>query len=46
MTGSDLGLFFAEWGACPADCPGDFNGDGQVNGVDLGTLLQSWGPCH
>jgi filamentous hemagglutinin len=24
---------------------GDFNGDGVVNGGDLGTLLASWGPC-
>lgn len=26
-------------------CPGDINGDGVVNGADLGLLLQSWGPC-
>jgi hypothetical protein len=25
--------------------PADFNGDGQVNGADLGLLLASWGPC-
>jgi len=23
----------------------DFNGDGSVNGADLGVLLASWGPC-
>lgn len=29
---------------CPA-CPGDLNGDNQVNGADLGLLLSNWGPC-
>jgi hypothetical protein len=27
------------------ECPGDFNGDGYVNIVDLLQLLGSWGPC-
>ncbi len=26
-------------------CPADLNGDGVVDGVDLGTLLGAWGPC-
>jgi len=26
-------------------CPADFNGDRQVDGNDLGTLLGNWGPC-
>jgi len=26
-------------------CPADLNGDGQVNGGDLGTLLGQWGIC-
>ena len=30
---------------CPADCPGDFNGDGIVNGADFGALLAAWGAC-
>lgn len=25
--------------------PGDLNGDGSVNGVDLAALLGNWGPC-
>lgn len=25
--------------------PGDFNGDGFVNGADLGLMLGAWGPC-
>jgi len=29
----------------PLDCPGALNGDGVVDGNDLGTLLGSWGPC-
>ena len=28
---------------CPADCPGDLNDDGAVNGGDLGLLLAAWG---
>ena len=28
-----------------ADCIGDINGDGFVNGADLGLLLGSWGNC-
>ena len=27
---------------CPADCPGDLNDDGSVNGGDLGLLLAAW----
>ncbi len=30
-------------GAPPDTCPADFNGDGKVDGDDLGTLLGSWG---
>jgi hypothetical protein len=26
-------------------CAGDLNGDGMVNGADLGILLSVWGPC-
>ncbi|MCP4835045.1 MAG: hypothetical protein GY895_09820, partial [Phycisphaera sp.] len=28
---------------CVADCPGDFNDDGSVDGGDLGFLLAAWG---
>jgi len=27
----------------PSDCVGDLNGDGVVNGADLGILLENWG---
>jgi hypothetical protein len=27
------------------DCPGDFDGDGQVQGGDLGVLFLQWGTC-
>jgi len=30
---------------CDDALPGDFNGDGVVDGSDLGTLLGEWGPC-
>ncbi|MHC4977303.1 MAG: hypothetical protein ACYTF7_11995, partial [Planctomycetota bacterium] len=26
-------------------CPGDFDGDGDVDGGDLGLFLAGWGPC-
>ena len=26
-------------------CPGDLNGDGMVDGPDLGLLFATWGPC-
>ncbi len=29
--------------ACPGACPADLNGDGQVDGADLGSLLSAWG---
>ena len=32
-------------GDLPSDCPADFNGDGVVDGDDLGSLLGSWGDC-
>ena len=28
---------------CPVDCPADFDGNGVVNGGDLGVLLAAWG---
>jgi hypothetical protein len=35
-------VFLQPW---PPPCPGDLLEDGFVNGVDLGMLLGSWGPC-
>jgi hypothetical protein len=29
----------------PPNCIGDLNGDGVVNGADLGILLGAWGAC-
>ena len=29
----------------PMGSPADFNGDGFINGADLGLLLAAWGPC-
>ncbi len=26
-------------------CPADLNGDGKIDGADLGLLLSAWGPC-
>ncbi|MDE0890162.1 MAG: hypothetical protein OSA40_11975, partial [Phycisphaerales bacterium] len=48
----DIG-FDLEWavfvdgtaGAGQPDCPGDFNGDGMVDGADFGYILAAWGIC-
>jgi len=32
----------AGWGACGSPCPGDLDGNGAVNGADLGLLLAAW----
>ena len=44
VSGADLGLMIAAWGACPG-CPEDLNGDGTVNGADLGLMIAGWGVC-
>jgi hypothetical protein len=40
---------FGDWldlgGNTICDCAGDVSGDGVVNGIDLGVMLSSWGPC-
>ena len=33
-------------GTTPATCPADLNGDGVVNGGDLGGVLNAWGQCN
>jgi hypothetical protein len=33
------------WDAPVSTTPGDLNGDGVVDGADLGLLLGAWGPC-
>jgi hypothetical protein len=35
----------AAWGKAPAGTPADLNGDGAVDGTDLGVLLAGWGAC-
>ena len=48
----DIG-FDLEWfvyvdgtaGGGQPDCPGDFNGDGMVDGADFGYILAAWGVC-
>jgi len=48
----DIG-FDLEWfvfvdgtaGGGQPDCPGDFNGDGIVDGADFGFILAAWGTC-
>jgi len=48
----DIG-FDLEWfvfvdgtaGGGQPDCPGDFNGDGMVDGADFGYILAAWGTC-
>lgn len=51
VNGADLGqyLIYATGPCGPGtfnpDCIGDFNGDGEIRGGDLGILLIAWGPC-
>lgn len=44
VTGADLGLLLAAWGACAecVGCPADLDGDCEVGGADLGLLLGAW----
>jgi len=35
----------ASWGPCASPCPADLDGNGVVDGVDLTTVLSSWGDC-
>jgi hypothetical protein len=37
---------FSAWLAQEVTCPADFNGDGEVDGADLGLFLVEWGPCE
>jgi len=39
--------YISKWQTCQVDegDPADLNGDGVVDGNDLGTLLGQWGPC-
>lgn len=41
----DMGAFEFPASAPPSSCPGDVNGDGVVDGADLGLLLGAWGAC-
>ena len=45
VDGSDVGLFFVEWGCTAPSCVADFNQDGLVDGTDLGLLFVRWGLC-
>lgn len=40
-----LAFGFASVPAHAQTCPGDVNGDGVVNGVDLAYVLTDWGTC-
>ena len=51
MRGDDCTALGGTWlpdGACedcPASCPGDLDGDGEVGPKDLALLLGAWGVC-
>lgn len=43
--GGDIGLLLAAWGPCAksGQCSADFNGDREVNQIDLAIMLALWG---
>jgi hypothetical protein len=41
----DMGAYEFQPTSPPPSCPGDLNGDDQVNVVDFLGLLNAWGPC-
>jgi len=46
LAGGEAEHYIARWQGCPSNqLPEDLNGDGQVDGDDLGTLLGQWGAC-
>ena len=44
VDAADLAMLLGSWGACPpaADCPADYDADGQVTAADLALLLGDW----
>jgi hypothetical protein len=40
VNGDDLGILLGDWGQTTG--PADLNGDGVVDGNDLGELLANW----
>jgi len=45
LTAGEQASFTSVFTALPVGVFGDLNGDGVVDGADLGVLLGSWGPC-
>lgn len=45
LSSGDQGSFTSVFTAAPAGVLGDLNGDGIVDGADLGVLLSAWGAC-
>ncbi|MBC23943.1 MAG: hypothetical protein CMJ32_08530 [Phycisphaerae bacterium] len=43
VTEAGVDNFEVQQYICSATCPGDYNGDGEVSGEDLGALLGAWG---
>ncbi len=39
-------MFGSSGGSSPPECPADLNGNGSVEGADLGFMLAGWGPCQ
>lgn len=46
VSGSDLGILLAAWGAISGSSPADLDANGYVDGFDMAQVLAAWGSCR
>jgi len=45
VNGADLARLLTAWSETGTGLAADLNGDGTVDGIDLGAMLEAWGAC-